>query len=139
MRVTVILCALLWSLVDSQTVPPTNVMAVQEGPRGIRVTWTSSSDANGYIISYDNGAGSSDSETVDDGNTDSHTLMDLQNGDTYTVSIVATSETSLPSVSVEADMTISLGKVFPLDHGPVQYLWVCVSSQFQPGPVSVST
>ena len=109
------------------------MIAVQEGPDGIRVTWTPSSDANGYIISYDNGAGS---VTVDGGSTDSHTRMDLQNGDTYTISIVATSATSFPSDSVAADMTVSLGKVSPLDHGPVQYLWVCVSPQFQPGPVS---
>ena len=111
-------------------------MAVQEGPDGIRVTWTPSSGATGYIISYDNGAGSSDSVPVSGGSTDNHTLMDLLNGATYTISIVATSETSLPSDSVAADMTVSLGKVSPLDHGPVQYLWVCVSSQFQPSPVS---
>ena len=85
-------------------------MAVQEGPDGIRVTWTPSSGATGYIISYDNGAGS---ETVDGGSTDSHTLMDLLNGATYTISIVATSETSFPSDSVAADMTVSLGRVSP--------------------------
>ena len=111
-------------------------MTVQEGTRHIRVTWTPSSGANGYIISYDNGAGNSDTVPVDGGNTNQEDLTGLQNGATYTISIVATSETSLPSESVEADMTVSLGKVSPLDHGPVQYLWVCVSSQFQPGPVS---
>ena len=86
-------------------------MAVQEGPDGIRVTWTPSSDANGYIISYDNGAGSSGSETVDGGNTNQKDLTSLQNGATYTISIMATSEISLPSQSVEVDMTVSLGKV----------------------------
>ena len=88
-------------------------MAEQEGPDGIGVTWTPSSGANGYIISYDNGAGSSDSVTVDGGSTESFTLMDLQNGATYTISIVATSETSLPSESMAADMMVSLGKVSP--------------------------
>ena len=97
-------------------------MAVQEGPRGIRVTWTPSSGADGYIISYDNGAGNSGSMNVDDGNTNQEDLTGLQNGATYTISIVATSETSLPSDSVAALMTVSLGKVPPLDHGPVQYL-----------------
>ena len=113
MRAAVLLCALLWSLVDSQTAPPTNVMAVQDGPRGIRVTWTPSSDANGYIISYTDSS-SRTSVTVSDGSTDSHTLTGLQNGATYTISIVATSETSLHSESVEADMTVSLGKVYTM-------------------------
>ena len=103
------------SAIPPVTSAPTNVMAVQEDPDGIRVTWTPSSDANGYIISYIDGS-SSGSVTVDGGSIDSHTLMDLQNGATYTISIVATSETSLPSESMAADMSVSLGKVSPLDH-----------------------
>ena len=109
-------------------------MAVQEGSNGIRVTWTPSSGANGYTISYDNGAGSSDSEPVDGGSTDSHTLMNLLNGATYTISIVATSETSLPSESVNADMMVSLGKVYTIY--PPLTMTVLFSSQFQPGPLS---
>ena len=85
---------------------PTDVMAEQEGPDGIRVSWTPSGDANGYIIFYDNGAGSSDIVTVDGS---SLTLTGLQNGATYTVSIVATSQ-HLPSDAVER--RIMLGKVY---------------------------
>ena len=83
-------------------------MAVREGPTSIRVTWTPSSDATGYVISYDNGAGSN-SVTVDGGSTDSHTLTGLQNGATYTISIVATGE-PFPSESVTTNMGVGLGE-----------------------------
>ena len=83
-------------------------MAEQEGPRGIRVTWTPSSDATGYIISYTNGS-SSDSVTVDGGSTDSHTLTGLQNGATYTISIVATSQHFF-SDAVTVNMVVGLGE-----------------------------
>ena len=39
-----------------------------------------------------------------------HTLMNLQNGDTYNISIVATSSSDLPSESVLADMTVGLSE-----------------------------
>ena len=91
--------------------------AVQEGPTGITVTWTPSSGANGYIISYDNGAGSNDSVTVDGGSTDNHTLTGLQNGATYTISIVATSEQQFVSDKVIVDMNVGLGEhVDPSGH-----------------------
>ena len=83
-------------LTDVQT--PTNVTAVQEGPTSIRVSWTPSSDATGYVISY-TGGGSSDSVTVSGGSTDERLLTSLTNGVIYTISIVATS-TELPSGSV---------------------------------------
>ena len=38
------------------------------------------------------------------------TLTGLQNGDTYTISIVATSDTALPSESVPADVSVGLSK-----------------------------
>ena len=88
--------------------PPTNVTAVQEGPTSIRVSWTPSSDATGYTISY-TGGGSSDSVTVSGGSTDERLLTGLQNGATYTISIMATS-TGLPSRSVMVmDSDIGLG------------------------------
>ena len=102
----------MWSC-DSVIPPvasaPTNVMAEQEGLTDIRVTWTPSSGANGYIIFYDNDPSSSDSVTVDDGSTDSHTLTGLQNGATYTISIVATSQ-HLPSEVNVVEPDIMLGK-----------------------------
>ena len=87
--------------------PPTDVTAVQDGLTSIRVTWTPSSGATGYRIDYS--GDSSDSETVSGGDTNSHTLTSLTNGETYTISIVATSDHFF-SDSVPADMSVTLGK-----------------------------
>ena len=78
--------------------------------------------------------------TVDGGSMNEQSVTDLNNGGTYTISIVATAGTSLPSESVNADMMVSLGKVqctciSTLDHDRV-YSCMLFSSQFQPGPVS---
>ena len=69
--------------------------AVQTGPTSIRVTWTPPTtlgDTTGYIIYYTGGSSDSGSVTVSGGSTDMETLTGLQNGDTYTISIVATSD-----------------------------------------------
>ena len=68
-------------------------MAVQEGATGIRVSWTPRTplgDTTGYRIYYS--SGSSGSVDVSGGSTDNHTLTGLQNGASYTISIVGTSE-----------------------------------------------
>ena len=70
---------------------PTNMMAVQESPTSIRVTWTPSTGANGYIISYSTGS-SSDRVNISDDSTDNYLLKGLLNGATYNMSIVATSQ-----------------------------------------------
>ena len=72
--------------------PPSDLTAVQDGPTSIRVSWTPSSDATGYRITYTRAGGSSDSVAVGDTNT--HTLMGLTNGENYTISIVGTSSSS---------------------------------------------
>ena len=89
-------------------------MAVQDGPISIRVTWTPPSplgDTTGYRISYTGGGGSSGSVDVDGGNTNTHSLMELTNGETYTISIMSISSSSsvLPSAPVEAG-TVAMGK-----------------------------
>ena len=81
---------------------------VQAGPTSITVSWSPSSDANGYRIDYDSSGGDSGNVTVSGGSTDMETVTGLQNGDTYTISIVATSDTVLPSESVPADMSVGL-------------------------------
>ena len=81
--------------------------AVQDGPTSILVSWSPSSDPTGYTISY-TGGGSSDSETVSGGDTNNYTLTGLTNGQTYTISIVATSN-NLASDTVTA-MAVGLGK-----------------------------
>ena len=85
-------------------------MAVQEGPTSIRVSWSPPSplgDTTGYKIYYS--GGSSGSKDVSDGSTDNYLLTGLQNGESYTISIVATSR-HLPSESIPADMKVMLGE-----------------------------
>ena len=84
--------------------------AVQTGPTSIRVTWAPPDPLDGvtgYRIDYIQG-GASDSETVDVGNIESHTLTGLTNGKTYTIS-TATKSMYLVSKSV-AIMAVPLGK-----------------------------
>ena len=72
---------------------PTSVMAVQEGLTSIQVSWsppTPLGDTTGYRIYYS--GGSSGSVNVSGGSTDNYLLTDLQNGEKYTVSIVAISQ-----------------------------------------------
>ena len=88
--------------------PPSDVTAIQDGPTSIRVSWTPSSDATGYMIHYTS-VSDSGNETVIDGSTETHTLTGLVNGETYNISVAATSDT-LPSESVAADTTVSLCK-----------------------------
>ena len=70
--------------------PPTDVTAVQDGPTSITVTWTPPDPLDGitgYRIFFT--GGSTGSETVSGGDTNSYTLTGLTNGETYTISIVA--------------------------------------------------
>ena len=83
--------------------------AVQTGLTSITVTWTASSDATGYRIHYTSDSDSG-SETVSGGSTETHTLTGLVNGDTYTISMIATSQHFF-SEAVAADATVSLGKL----------------------------
>ena len=91
------------------TVAPTNVAARQTNPTSVLVEWSPSSDATGYTIHYNSSEGPSGSVSIDGGSTNSHTLENLQNGETYTISVVATSA-NLPSQVVTADMAVGLGK-----------------------------
>ena len=74
-------------------------------------------DITGYIIYYTNDD-NTDSVDIDGGSTDEYTLSDLQNGDTYTISIVATSSSVLPSES--ADMTVGLSESNILYYNNIQ-------------------
>ena len=87
---------------------PSNLMAVQEGPTSVRVSWSPPSplgNTTGYRISYSDG--SSGSVDVSDGSTSTRTLTGLVNGASYTISIVGTS-LHLPSDVVDVD--IGLGE-----------------------------
>ena len=76
---------------------PTNLTAVQEGPTGIRVSWTPPTplgDTTGYMIYYS--GGSSGSVDVSGGSTTSHLLTGLPSQSNYSIFIVGTSD-HLPS------------------------------------------
>ena len=77
--------------------------AEQEGPTGIRVSWTPSSDATGYMIRYEGSGG--DSVNVDGGSSNNHLLTGLERETTYTVYIVATSQ-MLPSEPIRVKVTL---------------------------------
>ena len=85
--------------------PPSGVTAVQAGPTNITVSW---SPATGYRIDYNSSGGYSGAVSVSGGSTDMETLTSLQNGDTYMISIVATSDANFPSGSVA--IVVGLGK-----------------------------
>ena len=88
------------------TSPPSDVKAVQDGPTSIRVSWTPSSDATGYMIHYTSSRGDSGSEDVSGGHSDSHTLTGLVKEDTYTISIRATFQ-GFPSSAITVEVTLS--------------------------------
>ena len=93
---------------------PTNLMAVQEGPTSVRVSWgppTPLGDTTGYRISYS--GGSSGSVDVSDGSTDNYLLTGLHNGASYTISIMGTSQHFF-SDNLEQKFTI--GKIIILPH-----------------------
>ena len=102
--------------------PPSGVTASQSGPTSIRVEWIHSSDATGYIIYYSTtGGGSSGSQTVSGGDTMTHTLTGLTNGETYTISIVGTLTTGVPSVP----QTIVVGLGMSIVFG-ISLMWITV-------------
>ena len=71
---------------------PTNLTAIQENSTFIRISWTPPTplgNTTGYIIYYSGKINGS--VNVSDGATNSHLLTGLQNGTSYTISIVGTS------------------------------------------------
>ena len=89
-------------------------MAVQEGATSVRVSWTPPTplrNTTGYRIYYNNG--SSGSVDTSGGLTDNHLLTGLQNGASYTISIVGTSEHFF-SDSVDYPNSIPLSELHKL-------------------------
>ena len=85
---------------------------VQIGPTSIRVTWTPPDPlggVTGYRIHYTTGGGSSGSQTVSGGNTNSYTLTGFTNGEIYSLTIISTVSVGLPSTNQEV-VTVGLGK-----------------------------
>ena len=112
LTVCVVMSYFMFNILPPVASAPTNLMAVQEGPTSIRVSWsppTPLGDTTGYRIYYS--GGSSGSVNVSDGSTDNYLLTGLQNGDTYTISIVtlATASSQLLPSERETVMDIGLG------------------------------
>ena len=82
------------SLLPTDPSSPSNVTAVQDGPTSIIVSWSASNEATGYRIDYDSTGGDNGSVNISSNSTDTwnYTLMNLQNGYDYTISIIATSD-----------------------------------------------
>ena len=113
-------------------------MAVQEGPTSIRVSWsppTPLGDTAGYRIYYS--GGSSGSVDVSDGSTDNYLLTGLQNGESYDISIVATSQ-HLPSESVTV-MDIDLGMSVYNKCRVIDIVRIYVAVPGQPSIIDIST
>ena len=101
--------------VPAAATAPTNLMAVQEGPTSIRVSWTPPTppgDTTGYKICY-SGNGSQGIVNVNGHSTDNHILTGLQDRAIYTISIVGTSE-HLPSDLVNYQSGITLSELHQL-------------------------
>ena len=94
---------------------PTDLTAVQEGPTGIRISWTPPTtlgDTAGYIIYY-SGNDSNGSVNISGHSTDKHLLTGLLNGASYIISIVGSSE-HLPNDSVNYRTSIPLSELLQL-------------------------
>ena len=78
--------------------------AVQHGLTSIIVTWTASSDATGYRIYYTSDSDSGSEEV--DASATSLTLSGLKNGETYSISIVATAPELPTSSPITREVTL---------------------------------
>ena len=90
---------------------PSGLTAIQKGPTGIRVSWTIPNplgDTTGYRIYFS--GGSSGSEDISGGSKHNYLLTGLQNGASYNISIVGTSD-HLPSDCVNFQSSILLSEL----------------------------
>ena len=89
---------------------PTNVRATVLTPYSIKVNWDQTSDATGYLISY-NSTANNGSVSVNGRNTTSYALTNLEQNIKYTITVQATStskdkmsaKSNIESVTTSAD------------------------------------
>ena len=74
------------------------------------MTWTASSDATGYRIHYSSDSDSG-SEAIGANSATSLTLSDLNNGETYSISIMATSLYRPTSSLIKKEVTLCMRAV----------------------------
>ena len=78
-------------------------MAVQEGPTSVTVSWTQSGTVTGYWIYYVS-AGGEDSGSAGPITGTSHTLDNLQDGLTYTITVIAVAGPDMYMVIILIDI-----------------------------------
>ena len=93
-------CTVYLQIKFSDTLPPSDVTAVQASPTDISVSWKTSSNATGYIIEYTSCRGHNRCVFLNGGSTDDYLMTNLQKKDIYSISIAATSD-GFPSESVK--------------------------------------
>lgn len=107
--------------------PPTDLTAVQVDTTSLEVMWrppTPLGTITGYTVTYS--GITTGSVSVDGGLTDNLLLRGLQNGYSYAISIVATSNIGLPSLRVATLNLVGLGKSVEDVHAVcshVSFLW----------------
>ena len=103
----------VWFCVTSAVASaPTNLTVVQEGPISIRVSWIPPSplgDTTGYRIDY-NSDSDGGGKNFSGGSTNNYLLTVLQEGNTYTITIVGTSQHLPSSEPVSISIQLALGQ-----------------------------
>ena len=104
----IVIYAYEWKL--PVTDAPSNVSATVLTPRSVEVTWDAfpvSSGVTGYLISYTTTASytSGGSMPVNDVNTASYNITNLEEGTTYTIAVQATSSSGMSNNSDEVSVT----------------------------------
>ena len=87
---------------------------VQNSPNSVLLSWTPSSNANGYMINYARSCGDNNQHLINGGNINKLNVTTLEDGRMYTISIVAISN-GFPSESVKETVTLmgaNYGKKF---------------------------
>ena len=89
--------------------PLSDLTAVQDGPTSILVSWSPFSDATGYRITYESqsNGGHRGNASVDGQSTTSWMLTDLQNGQTYNISVVAMVQDLISSDIAKVEVMLS--------------------------------
>ena len=89
--------------------PPTNVSAKVLSPHSVEITWelSPSSDVIGYIISFTtNVSYTSGGNVTVNADSTSHTLTNLEEGTSYTISVQATGNRGMSAINDDVSATI---------------------------------
>ena len=93
--------------------PPTNVAVYQNGLSTVLVTWTLSPGSNrtGYTVFYQQVGGLHSGSVMTEDTANSVVITELNQGATYSISVVANSSTLPSNVATGPDATIGIHKI----------------------------